>query len=182
MTKGIRMEVVSLFLVLGLPLFCFAEESSSQDAQPPLQGLPIFTPTKPGQAPPSPEEMQRSMQEMQAKEMEQLKKFSPQMYEERKTALEWQKKIDVIVLAYRSGALSAQEAERDLYPLLKQEMKPQEMAKGLDAQIARLERKLDFLKKAKADPDLLVKKRIDELLGVSSMPTPDEMAMPGEMY
>lgn len=96
--------------------------------------------------------------------------------EQDKAAMERGKKIGIILNAYYQGALSAQEAEQDLFPLIKQEIQQGEL-QGLDFQIQALEKQLEFLKKAKSDPDLLVKKRIDELLGRA---TPEGMPVPGE--
>jgi vacuolar-type H+-ATPase subunit I/STV1 len=130
------------------------------------------------QKPPSPEQMQKETEKMrreidkiQQQELERLKKENPEAYQQRKDALDIQAKINEIVSSFRSGKISASQAESQLYPLVKSSL--QDSINNLGAQIERLEKKLESLKKAKANPDLLVKKRIDELLG-RSMPSPDD--------
>ena len=170
-------RAISLIFVFLLPL-SFSSLSGAEQSQPSKQSqreadassqLPAdFPPIQPGQKPPPiPQEMRRLMQQ------------PPQMSEQEKTAMEREKKIGVIMNAYHQRALSAQEAERDLFPLIKQSIQQREL-QGLEFQIQELEKQLEFLKKAKSDPDVLVKKRIDELLGRSG-PNPVGMAGPEEM-
>lgn len=117
------------------------------------------------------ERMKQEMKQWQEEELERLKKINPEFYEERKNALDRQEKISSIVSAFRQGKLSASQAESQLFPLLKQDM--QSSIEGLDNRIKRLEEKLVSLKQAKNNPDLLVKNRIDGLLG-RTRPKPEE--------
>lgn len=130
--------------------------------------------------PPSPEEMSRQMEKtqqemkkLQEQEMEQLKKTSPEQYQKRKSSLELQQQINSILTAFQQGTLSAADAERKLTPLVRQLIEDQ--TKQLGTEIGRLEKKLDSLRKAKANPDLLVKKQVDMLLGRVS-PTSDDFS------
>lgn len=122
------------------------------------------------QQPPTPEKMQKDMEKMsqerqkrQQEELERLKKENPQLYQQRKEALEKQEKINSILSYFREGRISASQAESQLYPLIREEIKA-EMS-GLESRIERLEKELEFLKKAKNNPDLLIKRRIDLMLG-----------------
>lgn len=117
------------------------------------------------------EGQRRQMEKRQGEEMERLKKDFPALYEERKGAMTQQSKINEIVSSFHQQALSLQEAQGKLYPVVREQMRAD--IAGLDQKIAALEKQLDSLKKARSNPDLLVKKRIDGLLG-QGMPSPDE--------
>lgn len=119
------------------------------------------------QQPPSPVvKMQREMQGVRQE------KENSKPYKQRQDVLENQTKINAIVVAFREGKISSFQAESQLSPLVKQEM--QDDINNLESRIARLEKELEFLKRAKANPDLLIKERIDQMLG-KAMPTPDEL-------
>lgn len=118
------------------------------------------------------EEQHRQMEKRQGEEMERLKKDSPSLYEERKGAMARQNKINEIVSSFYQHSLSLQEAQEKLYPIVRDQMRAD--IAGLGQKIADLQKRLDFLKKTRGNPDLLVQKRIDGLLG-QSMPSPDEM-------
>lgn len=109
------------------------------------------------------------MEKIQKDELERLKKENPSLYKARKAALEGQDRINEIVSSFRQGKSSLQEAQRHLYPLVKEQL--QQELRTLDERIARLEKTLDSLRKAKRNPDLLVKKRVGELLGQSAPST-----------
>ncbi len=126
--------------------------------------------------PPDPEKMQaemqkmqKQMQEQQEKERERLKQINPQLYEQTKKADERQRKITAILTAYQQKSISGEEAERRLSSLIREEIQMEGV--NLDQEIKNLEKKLAFLKKAKNNPDLLVKKRVDQLLGKSGPDT-----------
>lgn len=183
--------VVTVSFFFGVPSLGFPEESDANrihrkelpSTPEQMQGPsvpPVFIPTQPGKESPNPEEMRRQaerfQQEMEKRRIQEMghhKQFSPLPAMPVGGSPELQKKIDVIVYAYQRGSLSGQEAAQDLYPLVKQEVEGK--LQGLDEQVANLEKELEALKKAKSNPDLLVKKRIDELLGRA---TPEGMLMP----
>jgi septal ring factor EnvC (AmiA/AmiB activator) len=118
------------------------------------------------------QEMKNKQEKMQEEQLERLKRQNPQLYKERKAALDNQAKIDSIVFSFRQGKISASEAERQLYPLIKESMQGE--IDVLPKNIERLEKQLEFLKKTQKNPDLLIKKRIDEMLGKASH-TPEEV-------
>ena len=101
-----------------------------------------------------------------------LEKKNPQLYKERQEALERQAKINAIVTAFRKGEISSYHAESQLNPLVKQEI--EDDINKLESKIASLEKKLESLKEAKTNPEPLIKKRIDQMLG-KTMLTPDEL-------
>ena len=105
-------------------------------------------------------------------EQEELKRKNPQLYKESQEASERQAKISAIVTAFRKGEISSYYAENQLNPLLKQEI--EDDINGLESKIASLEKKLESLKEAKTNPEPLIKKRIDQMLG-KAMLTPDEL-------
>lgn len=130
--------------------------------------------------PPDMEEMQQQMQQVrqqidkqQQENLERLKQISPQAYESQKKAQDRQGQIGQILSDYQQKKISADDAERKLTPLIRQEVQ-QEMA-GMDNQIKAAEKKLATLRQAKGNPNALVKKRVDQMLGRGGPPTPDEM-------
>lgn len=105
-------------------------------------------------------------------EQEELERKEPQLYKERQEALERQAEISAIVTAFRKGEISRYRAKSQLNPLLKQEI--EDDINKLESKIASLEKKLESLKEAKTNPEPLIKKRIDQMLG-KTMLTPDEL-------
>ncbi len=98
-----------------------------------------------------------------------LKKINPELYQKEKERLEKYSEMDKVVLAFQSGRLSLEAAKNKLYPLLKTLM--QRDINDLDKRIKEAEFRLQELKKAKSNPDLLINKRITQLLGVSNQPS-----------
>lgn len=109
------------------------------------------------------ERMQQDEEKRQQEELEVLKGLDPQLYKERKSLIERQNNINKIISSYRGGKVSLVQAENQLYPLIKEGM--QGYLDNLGGEIARLEKKLESLKKAKKNPDILIKKNISQLLG-----------------
>lgn len=107
--------------------------------------------------------MQEEMRKREAQDLEKLKQTDPQLYQERKAAIERQNSLQAVISDFQQGKLTSEQAESQLFPLVKADMRPEQV--GLDKQIAMLEQQLDFLKKAKQDPDLLVRRRVAMMLG-----------------
>ena len=131
----------------------------------------------PPSSPPSEQELQEPMEKMrkehermQQEHLERLRQTDPQLYEQQKASIERQKKITAILTDWQQKKISESAAESQLAPLIRQDSKAEIAALG--ERIARLEKRLEFLRKAKADPGLLVKKRLDQLLG-RGLPTPE---------
>ena len=116
--------------------------------------------------------IQKKNEEFQRREMERIEAEHPDLYESRKAVEARQKRISEIATSFHQNTISAQEAEQQLTPLIKEELRSE--ISQLDRKISALEKKLDFLKQAKRDPNLLVEKRMDELLG-QTMPSPEEL-------
>lgn len=104
-------------------------------------------------------------------ELERLKNINPRLYEQRLRELERKDKIKAIIKEFRQGRLSEAQSESQLFPLIKEELGPKISA--LDARIRWLEKQLAFTRSAKQNPDVLVKERIEQLLG-RSMAEADE--------
>ncbi len=105
-------------------------------------------------------------------EQEELKKKEPQLYKEKRDTLERQGKIGAIITAFRKGEISSPTAASKLNPLLKQEIED-EVSK-LESEIASLGKKLESLREAKANPEPLIKKRINQMLDEAIL-TPDKL-------
>lgn len=99
-------------------------------------------------------------------ELERLKEINPKLYEQRKKELGRQAKINAILKEFREGKLAGAQSESQLFPLIKEELGPKVSA--LDDRIKRLEKQLVFMRSAKQNPDVLIKERIDQLLGRST--------------
>ena len=124
------------------------------------------------------EQMQKSQQNLQKQQKEQLEQFKrmdPKTYEAQKKLMARQEQISQILSAYNQKSISADDAERRLTPLVREEV--QQQTAGMDNQIWELERKLAALKKAKSNPNELVKKRVDQMLGRGGPPSSNDMAM-----
>lgn len=131
-------------------------------------------------APPDPQKIQEEMEKadqqfrkQQEESLQRLKQVAPQAYESQKKTLEQQGQINQIMAAYHQKSISAEDAERRLTSLIKQQVE-QELA-GLDTQIKMMEKKLASLRQAKGNPSALVKKRVDQMLGRGGPSNPEEM-------
>lgn len=109
------------------------------------------------------QKIQENMREENERRLGQLQKSDPEEYRRQKEALGRQKESETVLERWRQGTLSEKQARRQLYPLVKEGLKPE--LEGLDKRIADLEKRLDFLKQVRKNPDLLVRRRIEEMLG-----------------
>lgn len=98
-------------------------------------------------------------------ELGRLKEVNPKLYEQRKKELERQAKINAILKDFHQGKLTDEQSESQLFPLVKEELGPKISA--LDVRISWLEKQLAFTRSAKQNPDVLIKERIEQLLGRS---------------
>ena len=151
-------SLIFIFTFLFLPGFVFSQHKPPTDTEKMQQKQKM-------------DKMRQDIEKHHQDELETLKKTNPQLYQKKKNDIENKAKIKAIVASFREGKISSSQAESQLSPLVKQQM--QDYIKSLDDRIARLQKKLDFYKKAKVNPDLLIKKRIDELLG-KSKPSPED--------
>ncbi len=129
---------------------------------------------------PSPEKMQEEMQKMQKRleeeqktYFERLKTESPVVYEEAMKDRELNGKISQIVSNFNQKAISREQAEQQLFPLVKESLKSR--LGTIDSEIQRLENKLVNLKKVKQDPSVMVKSQINQLLGSMGSQQPSEI-------
>ena len=158
------LSIFKLSLVVSFMLCSFSFAQVTQEGQK----APLDNPEKAQQ---EFKRMQEEMRKREEQELEALKQTAPQLYQERKATLERQGKLQSILSDFQQGKLKADQAESQLFPLMKAEMRYE--LEGLNERITRLEQQLAFLKKAKQDPDLLVRRRLGMMLG-KQQETPGE--------
>ena len=167
---------------LWTAVLCLVLLGAAQAEEPPKKGRPPEIAEKGPSGVPAmdveklQEQMRQSQQQMekqQQEELERLKKMDPKGYESQKKQVEQQAQINQVLSAYQQKTISAEEAERKLTPLIRQQV--QEETAGLDGQIKMLEKKLANLKQAKGNPSGLVKKRVDQMLGRGGPTNPDDL-------
>ena len=95
--------------------------------------------------------------------MEQLKSLDPEQYARRKAAQDRQQEINRIVGAYQAGRLTADAAETQLRRFVVVQVA--EQLAVLDYEIAQTTQRLHDLQEDKRDPERLMRRRIDRLLG-----------------
>jgi len=144
--------ILATVLVAGLPVLVWGEEHQGSKQSAGESPLTAF-------------------ETLQQQALERLKRENPQAYEQRKAALEREQKMQAVVTAFYQGTLSGDEAERRLTPLVKKQLEEEGALSSLSARIERLEDKLAFLKKAQKNPNLLVKQRIEQMLGKATATT-----------
>lgn len=98
--------------------------------------------------------------------LEIMKKEDPEEYRRYMELKRREEKIDTVVSQYQEGKITYETAKRKLYPLFKERLR--DRITNIDEEIARLEKKLSFLKKTKKNPSILIKKEIDQALGKGS--------------
>lgn len=116
-------------------------------------------------------QMQQQYEKTRQEELERLKKMDPKLHEQHQRDLQRQTKINAILQEFRQGKLTDTQSENQLFPLMKEELNLE--INGLDDRIKRLEKQLAFMRSARQNPDVLIKKRIDQMLGKSTA-GPDE--------
>lgn len=138
-----------------VPLLVFAVACGAfplAQAQPPSDSPAEYDPKKAQQemekVQKEMERMQQEAQKMQEVQMERLRQENPQAYQSQKTTLERQKKISDLMTAFHKGKIPASSAKSQLTPLIREEVK--EEIEGLADRISRMERELQFLKRAKS--------------------------------
>lgn len=146
---GIKIKSWLVIMSVGMMFFgvsgaCFAEDSKEQ-------------------APPA--DFRKAFGQAQQEALERLQEKDPQAYQRQKAVLDRQNKIQEIVGLYFEGKFPLVEAKAALSPLVKQQMQEEHVFNNLEARIQRLEEKLDFLRKAKDQPELLVEERVNQVLG-----------------
>lgn len=108
----------------------------------------------------------------QQQELDFLKKNNPEEYKKRKEFYDRQNKISSILAAFSDHKIDAIGARRQLYPLVKKDFEAYFL--NLDSEISYLEKKIQSLKKIKLNNDMLIEKRIKQMLGEES-PSPDDL-------
>lgn len=109
------------------------------------------------------EGMRAEFEKQEIQRLEELKKRDPKAYEQQKAQYDRQKKISQLLQAYHDRKLSDSSAAQQLYPLIKADVN--EEAKSIDERIEQAKQYLTDLQEIKRNPELLIKRRIDRLLG-----------------
>ena len=101
------------------------------------------------------------IRKLQAQQEEKLKK-DPELYRKVKAMRERAESIRAVLEAYQGGKLSRADAEQKLAPLIREDALAE--LPSLQGRIQKMESELEFLRKASKDPDLLVRRRLDQML------------------
>jgi len=118
---------------------------------------------------PDPSMSRQALEAEELKRIEDLKNIDPSEYQRQKASYDLQKKISQVIDAFRQNKIDISTAERQLYPLIKEQSKNELGA--MDARIEKARRYLSDLQAIKKTPDLLIKKRVHRMLGTA---TPEE--------
>lgn len=97
------------------------------------------------------------------KHLEMVKQQNPQLYEQMMKQRKAQDEISRVINNYYQKTISYEAAKAKLYPLVKESL--QGRLANMDNEINLLENKLNALKKAKKDPDYLISREVDRMLG-----------------
>jgi len=111
----------------------------------------------------SDKEVQKIIRKARLQEMEKLKNVNPPEYKKQRVAFDRLEKIKMIAAQFKRNQITEKAAASALFTLVEQAVQP-EMA-DLDDRITKAEKKLVFLKQSRNNPELLVQRRIEELLG-----------------
>jgi len=155
MHRAFKLTVLVLFFIFAL----FSSVTMSQPVAAEAQKMKAEAEKMQQQM----EKMRQEAEQRQEEMLERLKTTDPEAYKQQKTRLEQQKKISEILEAFYEKKLDAASAESRLYPLIKAQTE-EELA-GIDSRIDRARKQLEELENIKANPETLVKKRLDQLLG-----------------
>ena len=115
--------------------------------------------------------MQEERVKHQRERLEMLKERAPELYRVEKASFERQEKINEITSDFSAKNISEQTAKKRLFPLLEKELKA--TIENLPNRIKRLEKQLEFLKKARKHPKLLIEKQITVMLGLEQVSPED---------
>ena len=142
--------MLGLIIGLGGTALCFAASSREEEAlrkrhQEELRGA------------------QEQVRKMEERHLQELKVRDPKAYQERVRINGISQKVSSITASFRGGQLNESSARSQLTPLVRELLG--DRIKVLDQEIRQVEKRLDYLRKAKANPDLLVSQQIDLYLG-----------------
>jgi len=98
------------------------------------------------------------------KGLEKLKQSDPKMYQKILRSKKISANIQKIIASYREKKLSLMQAKEKLYPFVKENLKGR--LDNIDNEIAKLEQKLEDLKKIRSDSSSMIEKEIGMILGI----------------
>ena len=111
--------------------------------------------------------MREELKRLEEISLERLKQTNPKAYEEKLRQRELSQKISEVVGSFRKGKLDEEAARKRLSPLVRQSL--ERRIQHLDAEIERAEKRLEYLKKAKRNPDFLVDQQVNFYLGKATL-------------
>jgi hypothetical protein len=107
--------------------------------------------------------VQDDLKRQRERTLAELKKTDPKAYEQVRKSLRRQEEIGNILEKARRKEISEFEARESLRPLMTNDRKSWE--EDIGKCVVRAEKKLEFLRKIQDDPELMVERQIDMLLG-----------------
>lgn len=107
--------------------------------------------------------LHKEQEEALRRQMEQIKRADPQAHAELEKAQKRRQRIDAVLARLRAGEIDVDKAEKELFPLVKAETAYE--VSTLEERVRRLEKQLAELRGFQKDPDALVRRRVEELIG-----------------
>jgi hypothetical protein len=115
--------------------------------------------------------IQEEVDRKNREELERLRASDPEQYARTKEIYDRAKAVEKIVKDFRSGRISEGDARRALTPLEREEMEP--LGRETERFVRDLEKTLAFWKAVQKNPEVLVQRQVDYLLGkAESVPVP----------
>lgn len=109
------------------------------------------------------EKMREGLRKLGERTMQRLKETNPALYQETVKMRELSLQISDITSSYRRGKLDEATARKRLAPLVRETL--EKRIQNLESEIERTTKKLDYLKRVKKNPNLLIEQQIDVYIG-----------------
>lgn len=153
--KRIKIVLISLSLcIFILPIAAYAQRASGEAKAIIEEDLKMQKEMK---------KMQEQMEKEQLQMLAELKKIDPEQYKKQKAEYDRQKKVTRVLEAYHEKKITESSAERQLYPLVKEEVAGELLY--MDERIKKAQEYLHQQQEYKRRPETLIRKRIDQMLG-----------------
>jgi predicted nucleic acid-binding Zn-ribbon protein len=148
-----------VFALLFIPFLMFAEPVHAEEAYYDDEMLAEY------------DDMERMMQEEEARFLEQLKEENPEAYNNYLQIQQRQANIQGIVEAYSSGRLSEPDARNQIRTVLEEYIDVNQRTSYIDEEIGHLQENIRHLESeiarlqaVKANPDIIIEEQIDRYL------------------
>lgn len=126
------------------------------------------------------EKVRESMVRQQGQILANLKETDPEEYARQKIIFERSEQIVSILKRFHNKEIDDARAQKELSPLVQQEV--EEQMRTIDQQISNAEKYLSELNEIKSNPNLLVQKRIERMLGQTKIEPGSIPFMPIMLY